>query len=426
MGIMLPAFADNYKDQRQGYDTLSKTQEEYVAQAKTKNLFLLPNDEDIVENTCKSFLSLGRASVRTQDYSAIALVSETEIASPKITYRLSEYEYLNAVNDAIGTKILSDNIEFPSCVITINGDTAEADIVESYTYYTDSFDGYNYRMREYFFNLEKSGAGDWVITSITTNDPWENDSFNYNAIDVGKSVTAVLQPSVIAIGDNADFEKELAATSLYKWSYNTDVAAKYAKQYCSANSESDANELFPFITGNNCQNFASQCVWAGLIGDLSIANNMTLNTVMPAVSIELAGDEYKTNIWCYGQSSKTLGGVSWYRVTRFAMMMKKSTTTTIGPFGNTIYGNLKYADKGSVISINWDGAASEDSMDHAMFVTEATGTAGQRSKANLKYAANTKPTNTAYEPLSNLQYPDSNFATSVISCGYYPGPRDFN
>ena len=110
-------------------------------------------------------------------------------------------------------------------------------------------------------------------------------------------------------------------------------------------------------------------------------------------------------------------------------MMRLSNTTTEGPFGNTHYGNLNYAAVGSVIHIDWDGGtASATNIDHAMFVTGATGTVGQRTITNLKIAANSSPTNQAYQTLSSYaqNYSDNNFSTSVISCGYYSSPRNFN
>lgn len=111
-------------------------------------------------------------------------------------------------------------------------------------------------------------------------------------------------------------------------------------------------------------------------------------------------------------------------------MIENSSTATEGPFGNTHYGNLKYADVGDVIHIKWSGGTVTETstLDHAMFVTQATGNVGSRTASNLKIAANSSHTNTAYESLLVYTggYSDSSFSTSVISAGYYSSPRNFS
>jgi len=157
---------------------------------------------------------------------------------------------------------------------------------------------------------------------------------------------------------------------------------------------------------------------------------MKNRTTLPAVTASRVGSSAK-NVWSYedGYTSE-YDGYPWISSTRFAKMIKNSSTATEGPFGNTHYGNLKYADVGDVIHINWSGntVTSTSTLQHAMFVTAATGTVGSRTASNLKIAANSSPTNTAYVSLLSYtgNYSDSSFSTSVIADGYYSSVRNFN
>lgn len=105
-------------------------------------------------------------------------------------------------------------------------------------------------------------------------------------------------------------------------------------------------------------------------------------------------------------------------------MIATSSMSTYGPYGNTNYGNLNYADKGTIIAINWDGTATQTTLDHAMVVTKVKSgsTLGSRNRSDLYIAANSSQSNSAYEPLLNYcgNYPEANYSTSIIQYGYYP------
>lgn len=102
-------------------------------------------------------------------------------------------------------------------------------------------------------------------------------------------------------------------------------------------------------------------------------------------------------------------------------MMKVSTSTLEGPFGNTQYsGCFGYTSAGNVLEGDWEGAPARDTLDHAMFVTEVSGNSGSRTTSQVKIAAHTSATNSAYQTLSS--YTDtasSAFARVVILRGYY-------
>jgi len=402
--------------------TLRYTQEEYLA-----NISATKSDTARIEAVCTSFLSMARASVRSEKYDPSVLVADNKLKENKVAYRLSEYEYLAALYKALNQTILSDNISFSDFSLSIDGNSAQAKIVESYEYnINDGFEGESFRKRQYDFDLVMEND-EWKITSVTTNDPWEDSDFNYEAIDVSKAVASIVEAAAEAkheatlnAGTTVDplGKKDPGASkSLYTWSYDASVAIDYAEDYYNT-----INDLFGEAS-DDCQNFASQCVWAGLRGSYEDAQD---RTAIPAVSRSYVGSD-APNVWCRNQSTTYDFGYfghkwAWDNVCGFAELIERSSSLLIGPYGNTHYGNLSYASEGDVISWDEYGSPSGTTMDHAMFVTDATGTVGYRTKSDLKIAAHNNPTNTAYDALTSYAppgYTDSYFATSVIGWGYY-------
>lgn len=434
VGFCVPVLA--VEPAEDGFDTLSISMEDYYESTKPATALLrIASEDDTIESVCEAFIAAGRASVRSPEYSVVAI---SDSSREQVEYRQSEFQYLAALNEATKVTILSDNLQFSDFEAEIDGNAATASVVEKYTYYTDDFDGYNFRMRKYDFSLAKQNDGSWVITGVVTDDPWETADFSYEPYKVTDA--AIAANRVATIDMDADVgrmgEKSVEITSsLYKWTYNTAAAVEYAELFCNATAAGGYNEMFPFKEGEdeegvNCQNFASQCVWAGLIGDCDTALAVTSRTAIPAVTASRAGSSAE-NVWSYDDGyTSAYGGYPWISSTRFAKMIENSSTATEGPFGNTHYGNLKYADVGDVIHINWSGGTVTETstLNHAMFVTQATGSVGSRTASNLKIAANSSPTNTAYVPLLSYtgSYSDSSFSTSVIGDGYYSSARNFS
>jgi len=402
--------------------TLRYTQEEYLA-----SISAMKSDTAKIESVCTSFLTMARASVRSEKYDPSVLVADNKLKDNKVAYRLSEYEYLAALYKALDQTILSDNISFSEFSLSIDGNSAQAKIVESYEYnINDGFKGESFRKRQYYFDLIMENDK-WKITCVTTNDPWEDSDFNYEPINVTKAVASIVEAAAEAeheatlndgtIVDPLGKKDPGASKSLYTWTYDVSVAIDYAEDYYNT-----INDLFG-EADENCQNFASQCIWAGLRGSYEDAED---RTAIPAVSTSYVGSD-APNVWCRGQRTTYDFGYfghnwAWDNVCGFAELIERSSSSVIGPFGNTHYGNLSYASEGDVISWDASGSPSGTTMDHAMFVTDATGTVGYRTKSNLKIAANNPSTNSAYEALTSYApaaYTDSYFATSVIGWGYY-------
>ena len=375
---------------------------------------------EVIENTCKAFIALGRASAVDSAYSPEKLTAApTDRADTTVAYRLSEFDYYAELHKAKEKPILADNITFSNFTCTVGKQSATASIAESYEYfYNDGFDGYNCRNRVYTFDLI-CNDGVWEISGVTTSDPWETEKFDYAVIDVAAAVDSVLNPLMVELpeGDELD-EIEGNSRSLLYWTYNTSWAVAYASEYFNK-----TNSLFGFTTDANCQNFASQCVWSGLREGYSGA---TSNTAYPAVSGSIVGTS-APYVWCRRESTSGLAyplNWAWDNVSSFAELIRRSSSSsTIGPRGSTYYGHLRYTALGDVISWDAEGHPASGTLNHAMVVTGTTGTYGSRTKTNLKVAANTRATTSAYQTLDSYApstYVDSYFTTCHITGGYYP------
>jgi putative amidase-like protein len=403
-------------------DTTSYTQEQYLQLTKTSNNKLLTatsNDDEAVKLTCESFLAIAKASVREPNkYDPSVIVSSNSLNKDTIQYRLTDYIYQSELNEAINQSISNDSLEFTDFKITYNGIEATASIVESYTYYSnDGFDDKSFRRKMYTFTLHNINNS-WLITDVKTDDPWElEDNFVYSPINVKATIS-----EIATIKSNQNFinkDKSVQPTTdstMYSWTYDTSAAVDYAENHYDDTSSSDS--IFGYTSGNDCQNFASQCVWAGLGGSGSST------TDRPAVPTSRAGSD-AFNVWCRNQHTTNYSSYyfnwAWDNARGFMKLLKASSSSSEGPYGNSYYSDgVENSEVGNVLCVNWDGTPDEDSMDHAMFVTEVSGTSGSRTKSDVKIAAHTSATNSAYEKLSSYTTTSiNNFGRSEIWRGYY-------
>ncbi len=367
-----------------------------------------------------------KASVRLPaKYDSTRLIDPASLHNKYNQYRLSEQKYLVAIHKELGQNILSDDLVFSGFTVSVKGNDAVASVVESYTYYKDNRPNEeNFRRRKYTFDLRNQPNG-WKITKVVTSDPWEatEEGFEYKPIDVEQRVNDIKNDMLRARSTPIRGVTISQSRSLYSWSYWSYKAVNYAKEYYKGDTVPGGyNPLFGFSSGVNCQNFASQCVWAGLLGDYDSASS---TTAFPAISTSYAGSS-ALNVWCRNQSSSYSGYDSsqswtWDNVRGFAKRMSLDLTGYEGPNGTTYHGNLLNADRGDVISCDWNDSASENTLDHAMVVTEASGTLGQRTMSDFKIAANTNSTTSAFQDLTDYasSLTDSGFTTIRIWGGYY-------
>ncbi len=397
------------------YDVLSLSQGDYdVLNEKACE----QNDNIAIKTLCESFLSVSRASVRDQKYSATKYLSDDSRNKKTIQYRLSEYDYLKELYASRGYSIIKDSVFFDGYKCKINEDTAEASIVEHYSYFiNDGFDDANYRIREYYFSLNRDNDA-WYITDMKTNDACElSIGFTYEPIDIQYAI--IDEPIDTSDPHDSDVLPMVTNYAPYQWSYNRSVAVSYASQYYNS-----VNSFFGSNT-YDCQNFASQCVWAGLRGSYS---NPTSYVDLPAVKKSIVAN-YLQSAWYRnvntGYYRNTYLNWTWDNVGGFAYLLQCSANYPIGPKGSTTYGSVSYVGTADVIAYCTSGSPSATNLSHAMFVTGVTGTYGSRTKDNIKIAAHSSNTNSAYQTLSSYtSYAANKFSRTYISAGYYPSPKN--
>lgn len=386
------------------------------------------SDYDRISSTCGMFLIVARAYVQNNKlYDPYAFISQDGVDHKTIAYHMSDYCYKNQIKQLLGWHIYRDSITVSPLGLTIKNNIASMKMVECYQYCeTNGFDAECCHCRECSFTLVCNN-GVWQIAEMTTNDPQETaEGFVYEPIDVNAALESMkyeishVKPTVEPIKELASDNDtvNVSRDTLYHWTYSPSDAATYAQQYYST-----YNTLFNSyaLSGGDCQNFASQCVWAGFGGSSS-------KTSIPAVSTSLVGSS-SSRVWCEGQASTYYGGsleylnYSWIKVRAFANLIDTSSYTQVGPLGWVHYGSLANACIGDVIQWDTSGSPSSATVDHAMFVSDVTGTKGQRTMENIFVCAHTADTSYASEPLVDYApcYMDSSyFANERISSAYYP------
>ncbi len=261
---------------------------------------------------------------------------------------------------------------------------------------------------------------------LPLDDPWEtDDKFEYTPIDVESAVKAQLaKPELKPFISTTDEKEKLKADSqasptseMHRWQYDTAAAVEYAKNHY----DDKCDKIFGYSggKGGNCQNFASQCVWAGLGGS---GTKKTARPAVPRSRVNLPA----FNVWCAGHSTEKFYDYyefnwPWDNVWGFSKLMGKSTTKAEGPFGNAFYKKgIENAAVGNVLTADFGGAPAEKTLDHAMFVTQVSGTRGSRDKTDVKIAAHTSHTNSAFQTVASYTTAQTKcFGRAVIYSGYY-------
>lgn len=213
--------------------------------------------------------------------------------------------------------------------------------------------------------------GEWVIadvmaeeletfgmTDIAQNFDEQIAAFNQWQTRDAQTMQTMNETTIEAVPD-----AEIQAASTYDVPYNRNNAVTYAYTYATSagNSNPDdypsfVNQNFPYIAKANCQNFVSQCVWAGFNG-----NNTASAVTSMAFPMNTSWNPYNENSpnWSYL--------VSFYDYTNSANCQM---ITTLGYVNGSFSGLSTAQLKGAVIHM---GTPAGD-FDHAVLITNATGT----------------------------------------------------
>lgn len=409
------------------HDTMQLNQKEYLARWEKVSKEVTIDENTIIQDTCELFISTIYAERRNKEYDCMEFtvpIRYNEQQNATLMYLESQNQYQREISELCGFDIVGDNISFEGFHAQIFGDVCNARVQLHYSYeLKGEFEDTFFLNCEYYLTLNRV-EGKWRVASVRTSLPNEQTvDFSYGAFDAHAAAVAVfkeydLSETVTDEMEGVGFVEPNGEAYSYKTTpYNTVTAVNYAKKYFD-----QTNQMFG-ASGANCQNFASQCVWAGLRVGCGGAGTST--TDFPAVSTAWAGSN-AANVWCRNQYTTRYGSSYWLNwgwdnVNGFLKIILLSDHTQSGPQGYYWRGISKAA-VGDVIY--WDTSNSHSinngDYEHAMFVTQATGTSGSRGIGNLCIAANTEATTSAYMPLAQYcSYPASWFATAHITGGYY-------
>ncbi len=404
-------------------DTTSLTQQEYLQSLQMASAKL--SAIDALQPTCEWFIASVFAAKRDSNYDCTAFAASAPELDNTIAYLASATEYQRLVRQATDVRVLSDEITFDNFKATISGDTCTAEIGVHYRYeITGSFEETCYL--NYVYYLELIYADGWKIVAATTSmlGGWDEASA-LEAFDVETAVQRLIEAETQAqiTYVEAALPKVVPQRSgMTRVSYSTTAAVDYARTYFDGR-----NSLFTSY-GDDCQNFASQCVWAGLVPGCGTSGSSI--KAIPAISTRYFAAN-SPNIWCNGEGSTYYSrddyNYAWANVNGFMNLISRSNYTQQGPQGY-YYSGIARAGVGDVIA--WDAQGNSSplplgELNHAMFVTRATGTVGSRGTSNLFIAAHTTDSESAYTLLRDYivecdkDEATLTFVTADIVDGYY-------
>ena len=382
------------------------------------------NENQSIQTVCELFLLTMYANQRNSSYDISIYSTDATELDETLMYMQSHNDYLREIRMLFNYSVVNDSLSFDDCIVNINADSCEVEIGVHYEYELTNWPDEVCQVNCVYYLILTKGEEGWRIDSAKSSQAVEQQSdFTYDAFDGCAAALAVKNSQDYAVHvESAELTGASTATpsatpSFTIPGYSRTAAVNYAKQYFNT-----ANSKFTFMDGENCQNFAAQCVWAGLLSGCG-ANGSSI-TAIPAISTSRSGSD-APNLWCHNQCttyySHYTNNWMWDNVNGFLRLIYESNYKQEGPQGGYYFG-LAQACDGDVIIVDFQGTRSYStgSYDHAMVVTKATGTAGSRGPANLFVAANTSATTSAYQPLTEYcGYSSEYFGTAHIIEGYY-------
>lgn len=329
---------------------------------------------------------------------------------------LKVFEYERLIRQNRSAFIANDSFKIYIEEININGN--EACILASEYYEYENIPGDNdisSRCPSYSIKCVK-GDSDWKIESITVGN---EISFIVNCVESIFDVATLFDftedvPKSDPTIDAAHREREMglmlelnqnntrSTNAIHYYSGVASVA--YASTYSSnANNTSSYNSNFLnyFSSDSDCQNFVSQCIWAGFYGtNTSTAIN---NKYTPMITT--SGREW----WATSSSATT----SWVNCEAFANYVAAGGSSVDGLYGSVgSKGSIANGYAGDIIQV-YNGSGYH----HSYIIDQATGTSGSRTLSNFYVTAHT--TNRKHELLSNIFSSSNNLRIIAITGNRY-------
>lgn len=348
----------------------------------TKNM-----DKNEIEGMTNSFFTEKEQSfLSNSDFNIAKYYSAIEAKNIKKGSSVKLFEYEKQMRDDNSADISNEKFEYTINSITITGDKATAKCYEQYEYTYKNDPVRSSRGIEYQITFVKKD-NKWEIVDITTNNELERLVAQTGGVSGKYTFDFDIDEEVEEETNNSGSAKAVSAVT---HDYNRTNAAEYALQYSDSthtNSATSAyNSKFPQFAPNDCQNFVSQCVWAGLGG----SNTSTAISNKNKPMITTTGRKW----FCSSASSYT---TSWTVVGDFRDYVVPEADGEDGIYGvRYLKGKIANAQKGDVVQI----CDSNGTWYHSYIISSVTGTYGSRTLSNINICAHTS--NRRNENLANV------------------------
>lgn len=239
---------------------------------------------------------------------------------------------------------------------------------------------------ESVFNLTLSKkSGNWLISDVFEEN-WFDAEFSAMDIQEIKTAVALLDrteelQTAEELSTPDDPEIEITSTSAnQRIYYNKANASAYAMTYTTSNSSASATSFYnsnfsDWTSYGDCQNFASQCVWAGFYG-----NNDSTAIYSYAVPMDTVGGS-DTLTW-YGSSVQWNETSTWRGCDMFRnYVIASSSDSGVGLYGdvydisaNSGISGVSYSTLvGAVIQVDGYVNGQSAAYNHSVVVDSATG-----------------------------------------------------
>ncbi len=204
-----------------------------------------------------------------------------------------------------------------------NMDLAIVELYEVLDFQYVELDDTSMVMTHFFVSLLKSD-GKWYVMAVESDDPFY-EAYRETGIDLESTIEDIDaanemngQDQALAESEEGDPLLPIPNPTVYDMTYNQQNAANYALTYTRGSTDNgisgpstwaNTNFYHAGTAGADCQRFASECVWAGLVGNNTITH---INAKQAMDTVNLTGGSYRK--WC-GRTPSGSGEESPWRST---------------------------------------------------------------------------------------------------------------
>lgn len=191
----------------------------------------------------------------------VALDTQKRIVDDSVTFFIKKTELFKEMRSSLGIEITDETLKYTFSPIAYDGDIATVDVSEWYEFQIGTIDDRSTVVTEYHITLAKDDDGVWAISTITSND-WFDQEHQNQPFDVLEEIYEMTQQPQTSVTEA--FGPAVAAATITTTDYTVKAAnvSNYADTFATLGYNGIFTDQNPY--GGDCQSFASQCLLAGL------------------------------------------------------------------------------------------------------------------------------------------------------------------